>query len=938
MNNGLVLLSTIIFWIEITACVSSFVWFIYAALLLHKNKGEIYYEKRGIRFLLVNWFLTCIMTCFIMPLNIICNYLQWEHGLNQILSHDIIFFSAVMLFFAIFDINVTRIVYFFIQIVKMDHVNDEFKRMSNFDLNPQNLRLEFMRDTNSNQKNDTGITTDRTVVDQSQPVAVVHANNSKRSTSSICCGFGHDFLGNPVNLTVITIIFWIIQMATISAFLFRLFETGLTQREYRVWQIMSTSASLTVGGLIVVFILNSKRFKQFEDEWGIEREFKLSIKWFGIAVIIRLILGIISRSIVNINNMQNINGIKQIIQNFEILVIIIGFNAIPYLSIVWPYKENKSKNKNNNSNSNENNISNYNSSDNDNDNNLPHLKPKLMTMGFSFQSDYGDDESVITKTPSIGKSASPFGQSTPEPPPNELRLPQNTSSQMSDDEEKPKYSFNINKKNNKHNNHHHNNNNNNKHKKNKTMSLQTQSNTPNTPNVNADILMIGELKLVEQNSNDVSPVLNAHPSVSASASILTHTLSRRLSNVNFPTRMGSFSSQTSNTPHSKNSQLQRKGSLSDVSLNINEFETKQEHDHDKEHHHHNHHHAIPNIRIQHSEQQYVPEEDYISVKIQERTQKTENNKHKDSDKDKDKDRDKDKYRKEQIGKRQGQNKTEGRSENKECGTTSSKIEITKLKDFFDVNFDKESNYSLVRSEFELFVRHCGKELCSENLLFFVNAIQLMQFLIEYQYINPKDRQLIRPLSKRYGINHYISDTTLISQLKLQHERSTVQNSNKNKFSLEMQSACITTATADKTTTDSNLNCSNGSNGRTTATAAATRKHFGGGTIKLKQGKTTLEHVENSRKQKDYSIFGPYFRSLFRQFVRHDRAKYELNLSHELRTSLTKTYQMIGNNRKIINQQFFNQYIWKLIRQTAIEVYTLLQSTFYRFQQSKSKVN
>ena len=101
------------------------------------------------------------------------------------------------------------------------------------------------------------------------------------------------------------------------------------------------------------------------------------------------------------------------------------------------------------------------------------------------------------------------------------------------------------------------------------------------------------------------------------------------------------------------------------------------------------------------------------------------------------------------------------------------IKITKLWHLFDGNRCSEFGISALKYEFRGFMNHCLRELCVENLLFFVNTVQFLQFLIKndyFQFNNLNDEKyynLIRPLKPHFCVGKYVKDTSIIKILKYQ---------------------------------------------------------------------------------------------------------------------------------------------------------------------------
>ena len=101
--------------------------------------------------------------------------------------------------------------------------------------------------------------------------------------------------------------------------------------------------------------------------------------------------------------------------------------------------------------------------------------------------------------------------------------------------------------------------------------------------------------------------------------------------------------------------------------------------------------------------------------------------------------------------------------------THAKVEmrVCRLNQFWNENFDKENEYSNVSNAFGQFIQHCIMELCLENLLFWINYLQLCQFLIENKYLTKETNNVLyeKIVELDYKTSHYIQDARLIKDLK-----------------------------------------------------------------------------------------------------------------------------------------------------------------------------
>ena len=197
--------------------------------------------------------------------------------------------------------------------------------------------------------------------------------------------------------------------------------------------------------------------------------------------------------------------------------------------------------------------------------------------------------------------------------------------------------------------------------------------------------------------------------------------------------------------------------------------------------------------------------------------------------------------------------------------------VRRLNHFWDETFDFENNYSNVRDEFMLFCDHCVRELNMENLLFWVTVIQLLQFLIENKFIDASNKANIMPLTKKFVTRHHIQDTLLIIELKKRFEENNKKkNNNKN------------------------------------------------------------QNSNKNESELDYKLFKQFYIDLYKLFLQRDYAPFELNISHELRLKFSQYYQSMKNESNIMTKEMFENFVWKDLRNTAMDMYALLFESFQRF--------
>ena len=217
---------------------------------------------------------------------------------------------------------------------------------------------------------------------------------------------------------------------------------------------------------------------------------------------------------------------------------------------------------------------------------------------------------------------------------------------------------------------------------------------------------------------------------------------------------------------------------------------------------------------------------------------------------------------------------------------SMQITTENLYQFFDVSFDISNDYQNVQRDFKLFIDHCVRELTLENLLFWVNCVQLLQLMVRFDYVTMDNisghlNLPIFPLNLKYQTQHHVKSTPLMQSLKLAYLRSTVENSNKAKFKQESQS---------------------------------------------------YSENETSSQGPNYNIFRRYYIELYYKFIARGYAAFEVNIDDQLRESFANVYQSLKHGQKcVIDKQFFEQHIWCLILQAAKTVEEYLLVSFYRFK-------
>ena len=206
--------------------------------------------------------------------------------------------------------------------------------------------------------------------------------------------------------------------------------------------------------------------------------------------------------------------------------------------------------------------------------------------------------------------------------------------------------------------------------------------------------------------------------------------------------------------------------------------------------------------------------------------------------------------------------------------------ISKMNHFWDKSYDAQSNHVNIKTQFIQFSNHCVSELTIENLLFFVNCVQLLEFLIEKKYFdlnNATHLQIISPMNTKWCVSHFMKDTNAINGLKMAYDlfHETDQHDDD-------------------------------------------------------------DYINNGNKQVDYSIFVSYYINIYERFLQRDYAPFEINISHKPRQRFYKYYQDItlsDSDEAIMTQEYFHL-IWKDLKDASLHVYGLLSHAFYRFK-SKS---
>ena len=220
---------------------------------------------------------------------------------------------------------------------------------------------------------------------------------------------------------------------------------------------------------------------------------------------------------------------------------------------------------------------------------------------------------------------------------------------------------------------------------------------------------------------------------------------------------------------------------------------------------------------------------------------------------------------------------------------------TRLSEFFDESFDKENNYVNVRREFKMFVNHCSRELCVENILFWIHWVQLLNILIKYNIIDKNNDNHINSTFKNCSCQHYICDTFLIQQLKQDLESINIDEANE-------------TNNGNDDHDDDGDDNSDGSRKNDNASD----------TVAI---------------NKQCQALAKFYKGLFKEFVEGGKAPFELNISGENRQILTEWYHKLINNYndQYLTQDLFVNQLWSVIKFTAIDIRMLVDASLRRFQ-------
>ena len=135
-------------WTDITGnlmlaiCVASIPFVIYAGMVLYKNRSKLYFQKRGISFIAIEYILMASFTTFIIPLWICCYYLDYFPTKEfKVVSVDTTFPLLYATLFGSVNVIVARIVYYYIQITRMNKAHIQINRQQS---SRHNLSLELL--------------------------------------------------------------------------------------------------------------------------------------------------------------------------------------------------------------------------------------------------------------------------------------------------------------------------------------------------------------------------------------------------------------------------------------------------------------------------------------------------------------------------------------------------------------------------------------------------------------------------------------------------------------------------------------------------------------------------------------------------------------------------------------------------------------------------
>ena len=203
-----------------------------------------------------------------------------------------------------------------------------------------------------------------------------------------------------------------------------------------------------------------------------------------------------------------------------------------------------------------------------------------------------------------------------------------------------------------------------------------------------------------------------------------------------------------------------------------------------------------------------------------------------------------------------------------------------LENFWDKSIDIKQDYENIKIEFVKFSNHCVSELNIENLLFFVNCVQLLEFLIDKKYFNVNnddDLKIISPMIHTWSVSHFMKDTNTITRLKMAYDLFDNDDDD------------------DKDDEDDDNDHDNG----------------------------------GSKKEVNFSIFGAYYMDIYERFVQRDKAPFEINIAHKPRQRFEQYYHDIHTNGTVVTKEYFHT-IWKDLKHAALHVYGLLDQPFNRF--------
>lgn len=212
------------------------------------------------------------------------------------------------------------------------------------------------------------------------------------------------------------------------------------------------------------------------------------------------------------------------------------------------------------------------------------------------------------------------------------------------------------------------------------------------------------------------------------------------------------------------------------------------------------------------------------------------------------------------------------------------LTVTRLNRFWDILLDVESGHKNVKTEFKLFIKHSCQELALENLLFFVNCVQLIQFIVKHDYLSINDNNAVTSnvvkLSQFNG-SHHIHNTVLISNLVGMARRTRI-----------------------------GININNNNNHNTN------------------NNEININGNENIYK---YEIFRTFFQQLYEKYVESGEAPFEINISYHLRLGFSQIIAELSDEEFIITKEFFESKMLSCIIQAAFVVHGYLRSSFHRFK-------